>query len=192
MHCAGGDGLLIRTILLMLMLASCASHRPAAVRFTPRSAGPEIVYASPDLRHIIVFTPERVEFGPPLDFMPETRPNPPRYFEPSEGVQCVSIGIPENSIEYAIKRPIKAGERYRCGRTSFRVTRCFGDCQAAVVEVTDRRGIVTEHLYVNRCLGILAFSHSGDPAEGIPLSAELLRGNVGILADPQYPDCRAF
>lgn len=193
MHCVRGNGLLIRTaLLLLLILASCASHRPAATRSVPPSPAREIVYASTDLRHIIVFTPDRAEFGPPLDFRPESRSDPPRYFEPSEGVQCVSIGIPGNSVEYAIKRPIIAGERYRCGTTSFRVTRCFEDCQAAVVEIVDRRGIVTSHLYVNNCLGVLAFSQTGDLTEGIPLGAELLRGDVGILPDPSYPDCRSF
>lgn len=193
MHRVGGDRLLIRTtFVLLLMLASCASHQPPGVRSTTRLSELGIVYASTDLRHIIVFTPDRVEFGPLLDFRPESRSDPPRYFEPSEGVQCVSMGPPGNSIEFAIKRPITDGERYRCGGTSFRITRCFGDCQAAVVEITDRRGLVTWHLYVNRCLGVLAFSQSGDLAEGIPHSAELLRGPVGILADPQYPDCRSF
>jgi hypothetical protein len=155
-------------------------------------AAQEIVYASADLRHVIVFAPDRVEFAPPLDFRPDSRFVPPRYFEQSEGVRCVSLGPPGNSIEYAIKRPIRADERYQCGTTSFRVARCFGDCQAAVIEVTDRRGVVTSHLYVNRCLGVLAFSQSGDLSEGIPLEAEWLQGAFGILADPQYPHCRSF
>lgn len=193
MRWAGRNRLLIRTpFIFLLILGSCASYRSAGAREPMPGAAQEIVYASTDLRHVIVFAPDRVEFGPPLDFRPETRSDPPRYFEPSEGVRCVSLGPPGNSIEYAIKRPIRADERYQCGTTSFRVTRCFGDCQAAVIEVTDRRGVVTSHLYVNRCLGVLAFSQTGDLTQGIPLDAELLRGNVGILADPHFPDCRSF
>jgi hypothetical protein len=46
-------------------------------------------------------------------------------------------------------------------------------------------------MYVNSCLGVLAFS-SENLAGRISLAAELLRGNVGILADPNYPDCRSF
>jgi hypothetical protein len=106
------------------------------------------------------------------------------------------MGIPGNTTEYAIKRPIRTGERYQCGRTSFRVIRCFADCRAAVIEYdtrfADNLGAPEGYLYVNGCLGILAFSPTGDLAEGIPLAAELLRGNVGILADPNYPGCRSF
>jgi hypothetical protein len=177
-----------------LALASCASHLPAATRGAPPRPTSETVYASFDLRRIIVFSEQGVRFGPLLDYV-----NPPdatRYFEPSGGVQCVSIGIPGNTVEYAIKRPIRAGERYQCGRTSFRVVRCLADCRAAIIEydkrLADNLGAPEGYLYVNSCRGIIAFSDVTDPSQGIPLSAELLRGDVGILPDPSYPDCRWF
>jgi hypothetical protein len=36
------------------------------------------------------------------------------------------------------------------------------------------------------------FSETGNLAEGMPLDAEWLRGNVGILAGPAYPACDSY
>ena len=182
-------------LFLLAIGASGAAVLPA----TPDASlapAQEIVYASTDLRHLVVFGRDGARFGPPLDYRPGHPPAATRYFEPEHGVRCVSIGIPGNTTEYAIKRPISAGERYRCGRTSFRVVRCFAHCRAAIIEhdsrLADNLGAPEGYMYVNSCLGVLAFSSTGDPARGIPLAAELLRGNVGILADRNYPDCQSF
>ena len=48
------------------------------------------------------------------------------------------------------------------------------------------------YMYVDSCVGMLAFSDFGDLAEGIPPSAPWLRGEVGILADPSYPECNLY
>jgi hypothetical protein len=182
----------IRTALfLLLMLASCALHGQVINAGSPPSPQ-EIVYASADLGRISVFAPDGFRYGPPLDYRPDHPPAAIRYFEPEVGVQCVSMGVPGNTTEYAIKRPIRMGERYQCGRTSFRVIRCFADCRAAVIEhdtrFAENLGEPEGYIYVNDCLGILAFSWRGF-TDGIPLDAELLRGNVGILANPNYPNC---
>jgi hypothetical protein len=128
--------------------------------------------------------------------LPERPPPPARYFEPTEGVQCVSIGRSGDSTDYAIKRPIRANDRYRCLTTSFRVIRCFADCQTAVIErewrLGDGDGTLKSYMLVDACLGVLAFSETNDFAEGIPHDAEWLRGRVGILADPLYPECGSF
>jgi hypothetical protein len=115
-----------------------------------------------------------------------------------EGVQCISIGPPDssNSVQIAIKRPLRAGDRYRCLRESFRVIRCFQDCRAAIVEAQSpgsgnipRRDPLKSYMYVDSCRGLLAYSVVRDMTEAMPLSAMWLRGDVGILADPRFPVC---
>lgn len=187
---------MIRSALILLpILASCASPRPVT-QVASVSSPQEIVYSSTDLRHVTVFAPEGVRSGPPLDYRPEHPPAATRYIAREDGVQCVLIGIPGNTTEYAIKRPIRMGERYQCDRTSFRVIRCFDDCAAAVIEYdsrfADNLGAPEGYIYADSCLGILVFSSMSDLAEGIPLSAKVLRGDVGVLADPNYPNCRSF
>jgi len=107
------------------------------------------------------------------------------------------MGAPGNNVEYAIRRPIRAGDRYRCLGTTFRVTRCFAECRAAVVEIDAPLsggvpGTRKTYMYVDSCVGVLAFSQIADLAQGIPLDAVWLRGNVGILADPSYPECDLY
>ena len=127
-----------------------------------------------------------------MSFLPEFPPETTRYFEPSEGVQCVSIGASGSTLEYAIRRPIRAGDAYRCLTTSFRVVRCFEGCSAAVIQQERRltnNSTLTSSFYVRNCIGIVAISQAPDMAGGIPFDAMLLLGTVGILADPAYPDC---
>lgn len=201
MYRSRGYGLLIRAIpFLLLVLASCTRYHPAANGDRPSSSALDIVYASTDLRHIRVFSQDGALFGPPLVSMPGYPPDTTRYFEPSEGVQCISVGnVSGNTSEYAIKRPITAGDRYRCLATSFHVIRCFGEnCRAAIVEREwplsgpDYRGALRSYMYVNDCIGVLAFSETADMANAIPLDAELLRGAVGILPHRNYPNCTSF
>jgi hypothetical protein len=45
-------------------------------------------------------------------------------------------------------------------------------------------------MFVDSCLGVLAFSYEADMPAGIPFEAMMLLGDVGILADPNYPRCR--
>jgi hypothetical protein len=127
-----------------------------------------------------------------LSFLPQYPPDATRYLQPTEGVQCVSIGAPGNTDDYAIKRPLRAGDRYQCMMTSFRVVQCFEDCRAAVIQrevrLPDDR-TRSSSFYVRNCSGIIAFSNTADMTRGIPFDALLLMGSVGILANPAYPDC---
>lgn len=181
------------TLILALTLTSCAPFRSASQVASP-SPTQEIVYSSTDLRHVTVFSPDGVRYGPPLDYRPGHPPPSTRYVARQDGVHCILIGIPGNTTEYAIKRPIRTGARYQCDRTSFRVTRCVENCTAAVIEYdsrsADNLGAPEGYMYVDSCLGILVFSSVSDLAEAIPLSAEVSRGEVGVLADPTYPNCR--
>jgi hypothetical protein len=185
MHAAG-------YLRLLIGIASFVAALAATVPLT--QSDQDIVYISGDLQHVAVFSPTSARFGPRLALGTDWPSSPARYFEPSEHVQCVSVGPPGNppgnTVEFAIKRPIRAGERYRCLTTSFRVIRCFDRCRAAVIEIVSQlgghaRGTLTSHMYVDACLGVVVISSFADNlTEGIPHEAPLLRGRVGILADP--------
>jgi hypothetical protein len=184
----------IRALALLLMLASSASAQPASLA-EPRLPGQEIIYTSLDLRHSIVFAPDGVRVGPPMDYRPESPPDAARYIRRDDGVHCVSIGIVGNSNEFAIKRPIESGERYQCGRTSFRVVRCFEYCRSAIIAYDSRpaRNLGPEgHIYVNDCAGVLAISHASKLKKDLPIDTPVLRSNAGILAHPDFPECNAF
>jgi hypothetical protein len=53
-------------------------------------------------------------------------------------------------------------------------------------------GTYKASMYVDNCRGVIILSAVSNLAEGIPLNAQWLRGEVGILADPDYPKCRSF
>jgi hypothetical protein len=155
----------------------------------------EIKYVSSDLSRVAVFSKERARFGPRLALSPVWGSSPVRYFDTGDDVQCVSIGPPGNTEEFAVKRPIKAQESYKCLTTSFRVIHCFEACRAAVVERVSQvgghaRGTLKSYMYIDGCAGIMAFSSSRNLIKGIPADAEWLRGAVGILADPDPSECR--
>jgi len=185
-------------ILLLLFSASCVAYQmPTTVTAI---AEPEegVVYASTDLRFVSIFSKQGARLNAPLFFSGIRPSSPARYFETSDSVQCVSIGSTEKTVEYAIKRPIKAGEQYSCLETNFKVVRCFEDCRAAVVEIgtpligANSDDVYRVQMYVDRCLGVLILNHysqNGNLTEAIPLDAQLLRGQVGILANKNYPDC---
>lgn len=178
-------------VFAALLLTSCVSHPSAGSRGVVPTANQEILYASSDLRQIFIFAQDGFHAGPVLEFVPEYPPPPVRYFETSDGVQCASIGH-SDTTDFAIKRPIRVGERYRCGTTLFRVAQCFDNCRAAIIEIEARlvnNGTLTSHMYVDNCSGVLVFSQTGNLTEGIPLSAAWLRGDVGILPHRDYPNC---
>jgi hypothetical protein len=61
-------------------------------------------------------------------------------------------------------------------RSSFRVTRCFNDCQAAIIEVEapasgndPTRSPLKHYMHVDRCLEMLAYSVVGGLDDGLPL-----------------------
>ena len=182
--------------VIVLILSSCASPQPARTHVAAPGHAQEIRYVSSDFRFVMVFSEGRARSGGILALSPGILPSFPAVdVQTSDHVQCVSMGPPGNTVEFAIRRPISAGDRYTCGNTSFRVTRCFEDCRSAVIEVDvpltggSDRGTRKAYMFVDRCLGLLGYSDTGNLAEAIPLDAAWLRGNVGILADSRYPEC---
>lgn len=181
-----------------LALASCAVAQPGApaARLEPAQ---DIRYVSTDLGHVLVFTRTGARFGDLMALSPGAWPTrPAEIVAAGEGVQCISIGPPElsSSVQIAIKRPLRAGERYSCLGATFRVIRCFEDCRAALIEApwrgeenSRRRDALKSYLYVDSCRGLLAYSVVRSMTDAMPLSAMWLRGDVGILADPRYPAC---
>ena len=184
--------------LVALMLASCAAHDPVVTNGTTAQPVQEIRYVSSDLRFAMVFSEGSARAGHILAFSPgAVLPSSTREIQTDDRVRCLSMGPQGSSVEFAIRRPIRTGDRYQCLRSSFRVTRCFADCRAAIVEADlplsgGVRGTRKAYMYVDSCLGLLAWGDTGNFNEGIPLDAVWLRGNVGILADPSYPECDLY
>jgi hypothetical protein len=175
--------------VLALALTACTAHPPAVRAATPESSQ-EIRYVSTDLSFVMIFSNGVAEFGIPIVI----GTYPFESVRTEDGMQCISMAVAGGTTaQFAIRRPIRAGAQYTCLRTTFRVNRCFRDCRAAVVEVgiplSGGGGRRTAYMYVDSCLGLLAYSPVQDFAEGIPLGAAWLRGDVGILADPHYPEC---
>lgn len=186
------------SVLVAFTLASCAAQTPAITDASTARPAQEIRYVSSDLSNAMVFSEGSSRAGHILAFSPgAVLPSSTREVRTDDGIQCLSAGPPGSSVEYAIKRPIREGDRYTCLRSAFRVTRCFADCRAAIVEVDvpfggGVPGTSKAYMYVDSCLGLLAWSDTGDFDEGIPLDALWLRGSVGILADSSYPECDLY
>ena len=177
--------------VLLLTLACCAPQANVSTGATVLPDLKGIVYSSTDPSDIMLFSREGTRFSPIVNLMPTVQT---KYLEPSSGVQCVSIGIPGNSSEYAIKRPIKEGDRFQCLTTTFRVVRCLENCREAIVEIASGTRRVGNDPYISTmlvsgCLGVLAFSDTEELNDGLPFDALVLRGDVGVLADPTYPNC---
>lgn len=186
-------------ITLLLLAASCSAYGSQSKGVTHLPFQGEIVYLSSDMEHVAVFSREKTRFGPTnLTIANQEWPSDPAtYFDLGQGISCISVGSESNSLEYAIKRPIKMDDKYKCLRTEFQVTRCFNKCRAAIIEIDrplsgNREGTLEASMYVENCRGVIILSAVSDLSEGIPLSAEWLRGEVGILADPAYPNCKSF
>ena len=183
--------------VIALTLAACAAAQPATAPMSKFEPAQDIRYISTDLGSVLVFSRQGTRFGDLNALSPGLWPSHrAELVEREDGVQCVVIGPRESAVELAIRRPIRTGDHYRCLRSSFRVTRCFNDCRAAIVEVEapasgndPTRGPLKHFMYVDRCLGMLAYSVVGDIEQGLPLGAMWLRGEVGILADPRFPAC---
>jgi hypothetical protein len=184
--------------MLVMMLTSC-SQQTEYRRISKYISEKEIVYLSSDFTNVAIFSRERTRFGPPdLTIANPVWPSSiTKYFETGDGVQCISVGESELSIEYAVKRPLMVGEQYSCLRTTFKVTQCFYECRAAIIEIDrplsgGKSGTYQSYMYLDNCRGVIILSVINDFSKGIPLNAEWLRGEVGILAHPDYPKCRPF
>ena len=181
---------------LGLTLCSCAPHTATGPGAHPQRVVPPvgtILYSSPDPRYVMAFSPDGARSGPLLDFRPANRPEQIRSSEPSRGVRCISVGPATDPTDYAIRRPLRAGDSFECGSARFRVSRCVAECRAAVIQVEHQLGngrTLPSSMFVDSCLGVLAFSHEADMVNGIPFEAMMLLGDVGLLADPNYPRCR--
>ena len=188
------------TPLLALMLISCATPGSLGERTAASGAAAEIRYLSLDHTRVMVFSGNTGRSGGTEAFVSlptdVTPPYPMREFRTSDGVQCVTVGPPGNTDEYAVRRPIRAGDRYACLGSTFEVTHCTDNCRSAIIRVERSRapdiGPLRSQMYVDSCRGLLIVSDTGDLMEGVPLDAFLLRDPVGILADPDYPACNWY
>lgn len=185
-------------LLLTITLISCTSTGAVEMQNAASGDAVEIKYLSLDHYNAFVFSDRTARSGSieayalPAAIAPYPS-SPIRTFRTADNVHCVSVGSPGNTTEFAIRRPIRAGDRYTCLGSSFEVSHCTDDCRSAIVRVERARepdiGPLRSQMYVDSCRGVLTFSDTGDLLEGIPLDAPLLRGPVGILADPNYPEC---
>jgi len=185
--------MLIEALLPMLAAAIAGPAQQLTTAADGAAARQDAVYSTSNPRHpVSSFGVDGYRDGLVLCYLSQCPTSPIRRLQPSVGVQCISLGAPGNTVEYALRRPIKAGDRYSCLGTSFRVLRCFDRCNGAVVQREWRSvngRVQRASLYVERCRGVVAFSHDEDMPGGIPFDAQLLRGAVGILADPDDPGC---
>jgi hypothetical protein len=185
-------------LLLSLVLTGCVSRSATE---TGLSAG-EIRYVSLDLTRVLVFSGRTARsggieaFAAPASSSLLSGASPMQEFRTRDGVQCVSIGPPGYAIQFAVRRPLRANDRYTCLGSSFEVTHCVNDCRAAIIRVERSRapdiGPFRSQMYVDSRRGLLVYSDTGDLSESVPLGASLLRDPVGILADPSYPSCNWF
>jgi hypothetical protein len=186
---------------LALILISCASPGPVERPTAMSSAAGEIRYLSLDHYFAFVFSGQTARSGgieayAPLSPVLPYPSSPMRAFRTRDGVECVSVGPAGNTIEFALRRPIRAGDRYGCLGSTFEVTDCTNNCRSAIIRVERARapdiGPFRSQMYVDSCRGVLIFSDTGDLTQGVPLDARLLRDPVGILADPDYPACNWY
>lgn len=185
--------------LLLLVLGSCATHHVRSEYGEQLPSAEEIVYLSGDREHVAVFSKERTRFGfTSLVISNREWPSyPAAYLPKKDGVHCLSVGSRGDSDEYAIKRPLREGELYKCLATTFRVSQCFDECRAAIIEIDrplsgSHEGTLKNFMYVDNCRGVIILAGMSDLSKGVPLNAEWLQGEVGILPDPTYPNCRRF
>jgi len=163
------------------------------------SASPaeRIVYLNADQDYVMVFEKGRAQIGSAALLALAPGKGLSTVESNKGGVQCLSVGPAGATVDFAIKRPLKSGASFECGRTHFRVTSCLADCRAAIIEADrplsgTRPGTYADHFYVDSCRGMIAAGGVGDWTHSIPFGAALLRGKVGILASSDFPKCSSF
>lgn len=187
----------VSALIIMLVLASFPTSQAQRPLMTASPPSQDVEYISSDLKNSAVFTPQSVRFGPFWARSEAAWPaSPAKYLPAQDGIMCISFGRPGSTVEYAIKRPISLGDSYKCLESSFRVKHCYFNCRAAIIQVNTpvgtqrKRGVLRSYLYVDTCRGVIAISQVSDLSRGFPPDIPWLRGDVGILADTDYPDCK--
>jgi hypothetical protein len=168
-----------------MVLTSCAAERTQTFE-TSFVSEQAIQYVSDNHHHIVIFDGLKVFGGPPIE-LPAI---PAKYMTIGDSIQCVSVGPPSSTSEYAIRRPIKLNDRYQCRGTNFYVVRCFNSCKQALVMIdrpANKTGLPTDYFLADDCVGILQFNVL-ETGKSSP-DAEKLQGGGGILASNQYPSC---
>lgn len=186
-------------LFLISLLTFFVAHRAQSEEILPLPLPDEIIYLSSNREFVAVFSKDRARYGP-MDLAisnPDWPTSSATYLQTRDGIQCLSVGPKEYSIEYALKRPIRNDDTYKCLNTKFRVIRCFDACRAAIIKIDrplggNRKGTLEGSMYVDNCRGVIILGGVVDLSKGIPLNAEWLRSEVGILADPAYPNCESF
>src|SRR6218665_3076072 len=152
------------TKLVALALTSCATIDVSPER---QQTLPEIRYLSLDHDFAFVFSnPTARSGGIEAYASPNSTTQYPSFpmgeFRTADNVQCVSVGPAGNTIEFAVRRPIRAGDRYSCLSSNFEVTHCTEACRSAVIRVERSRapdvGPLRSQMYVDRCRGVLLWS----------------------------------
>ena len=180
---------------MAVIMVSCGQSKEAAINEPTAVDHHAINYVSSDSRFVMVFSDAGFRSGNFTALDDGRWPDyPKRAVDDNAGMKCISVGVEGNIEEFAIKRPIKIGEQYKCVGTAFKVERCFEGCASAIIKrdiplTGGRKGTLPSYMLVDRCSGMLAFSPFKDITNGIPLDAVLLRGAVGILADKNSPGC---
>lgn len=176
------------------VLSSCNQPAKDEPSQLPSKHLEEVRYISSDSRFAMVVGKTTARAGP-IEALDQGRwPDYPKRDIQAGGIQCVSVGPPGNTEEYAVKRPLKLGETYKCEGASFKVEHCFEQCMSAIVKreaplTGNRSGTLPTYMLVDRCAGIIAISPMKELTPSIPLDALILRESVGILAD-RGSECR--
>lgn len=183
-------------LLLACALISCTKLKSTSDDTKTRVIEHSVNYVSTDLRFAMSFKNGSAIIGPLVVLRDDHSPFPLKFIGHNPQMKCLSVGPEGNTDEFALKRPIVLGDRYKCLKTSFIVETCFENCKSAVLRretpISNGIGTLTAYMLVNQCRGMTAFSQVGDLRNGIPLDAVVLRGNAGILSTTITPRCDMY
>ncbi|MEG3145519.1 hypothetical protein U1839_12735 [Sphingomonas sp. RT2P30] len=185
-------------LLLTIILAACGSKSSAGAKYGDAA---QAVYISIDYAHVMVFAEHAFRTGDLHALMEGLYPNvPAKSLQLPGGISCFSIGYPGISEEFAIKRPIKLGEKYQCRGSIFTVQKCFQDCKSAVIfrEIIPSGpprsdgAKVPSYMLVDECRGMVALNYTNDLSASIPHNSLLLRGEMGIFNTKRLSACEHY
>lgn len=199
---ATGRLLMRRELTLTLIVAvgftGCDSGERAGSSSAPsRAAQPAILYTTGDGTEAWHIRANRFWSGAPreLRVAPLAEATPTVSHSRRGEVECISL---DGVMTFGAPNVVQKGLTFRCGATRFEVTECkhSQDCIDAQIEAFWRTGVAPNHSEVpvsylyNRCRGIQSITFSLER----PLKADFgstleLRGGLGLLAQPDAPDC---